>query len=1848
MSTDSTESANLFEEIDSLILSDTFITWFNTTNEIIAAINPLRVYDVIGGVGIKESRSGGTITLSIDDGPGIKGIDNLATGEKQFTLDFIELGTLDNTDGVANPDDDDIFCVETNVSGTESILKKVTADSILAPTIKGDHTFQGTITFDSGIVFDNGFITLRGQSTEEKLGIEVDLTDDTGEHKQWFYNDDFDAWVSNVSLGVSAAGFISTRTGGGDEAIFTFKAEAEAQKDVVLEFRTGDNIGTEPPTAVDSWYIAARGSGTNPHSLEFALEDYEDLGTEDAGYNIVMSLERDDTTATTTHKARFHDKVFFENIEENEQFAQSYTGDAKIVPLTSSDGFLSDTWFNRRTETNFDSTGPDGLAVGMAVTYNSSGKLIPAQADSISTSNVVGIIETIIGGKAIYNARGDFDGIYGSATLIPGQLYYLDPDVKGGVTPNIPTKTGHCIRPLFMATDSDSGVINIENWGREIDITPRSVAGRIAIVTPNFEKTVGSNGGPVKAGDVVRFLRNTEISDNTDVATDTDSTASTDVFDTDSTAYNSVDDLDTNGDDPVRVWENVKIVKASAADFTSSLAIGVVENIIDYKDNDGVVKEHAVVVIRGEIDTTAMFTRHGGLDAGGLYFLDDDTNNKGGITVTPPTEVGTVTKVVMHGMGTNTAFVDIESSNKINGFFKTNTITTTQFKDTTEDPMSVGDVVRFEFVDDTDTGEEFSRAVKAQADTPENSKAIGVVARIIDVTPRILQISTFGEEDGLTGLVPGTEYYLSATTAGAITETKPSGENSVVRKIGVASGTGDFFVNIGTVEAPEAVVDSVPDQEKFRTSNFASSIDVGDWVRYEGTQIVRADAFQLDHSMVVGVCTERYTENGTTYITVVTKGYVENLYPQAPLTAGFIYYLSASPDSGTLTEELPVQGNSIRKRCFIATTTTSGYVDIGSSIQLDATERICFEEEYYTSDVAIGHFVKYEKFTPAVDDTDSTAIDTDGTDAICRHVGSDGKLFYDGDPSTLTNFGITDGFFNHPDLDDFWEYMGTEQTDEFNCPCEAIEYVENAVAYIAANGGPSFSASGMKEKLLYVPFAHSDAFEYNTGWQNTGFLLSDYEATCDCDTDGSCPDDTCVQNSVRVTVVSGIKDDNVKYYYPDGPDTDEVATDGTEIEDSTGTDIVDGTDEIGNIFAIDGVHKKEINLGRNKTYLIYTNVGASHRFALSTTPDGIHGGGIEYTKGVRHTGQYSDPTKSYIDFDVPPDAPDTLYYYCVNHPKMGGKINITDVCTEERVYSRLTRCNVAFTQENATSSGTNCVGLVESFHNNKAVVVTQGKTMPIYQELLAGALYYISPESTGNVTRTRPNNPFHYIKPVMVATGSTRGIVNIGADYKLGIKDTDFYLYSNSPLLNVGEICSVVNGVLVPSYGQAVDGNPGIYNPLGIVTGKQQWGSTYLFAIRTHGLVGGFANLGLASGTSLWIATGSSNAGGFRTSEPSTPGTVATRIGTVASSTSININIGTPKIIENTVGTSLTYDTSVAVVQQEILTGTVTQRYNRSESNSLNPYVVLTTSSGGKLQIPDGCFALIEGSVQAMSHDGNVAWSSNLVTSNNQQYKIDIAVLHDSEASNKVVDDTDDEENSGIEKLWMMSATSNTNANWESQKTRQVNLGISRKTSGDNTDDYTANPFSIQLELSMDPNRNYDAEMGENTDGTDVLDNAVLNNTSTHYTGDAFLDIICKGDDVHNYNFVANMKVTIVRKPQDTELTDLATDIIETVWWPCGSDHFESTDLTDSDPTADGCPDSLCTTTALGWCLITDDRNFVEDEGTTSCAACMSIAASGVPAVFVLKDSDVSPKQSCIQVDTDGNVTIDCPTDDTD
>ena len=89
----------------------------------------------------------------------------------------------------------------------------------------------------------------------------------------------------------------------------------------------------------------------------------------------------------------------------------------------------------------------------------------------------------------------------------------------------------------------------------------------------------------------------------------------------------------------------------------------------------------------------------------------------------------------------------------------------------------------------------------------------------------------------------------------------------------------------------------------------------------------------------------------------------------------------------------------------------------------------------------------------------------------------------------------------------------------------------------------------------------------------------------------------------------------------------------------------------GNRYYIDGVLQATLTLSEGQTYVFNWSAATSHPLRFSTTSDGTHGGGSEYTTGV-----VKDDSAYTTQITVANSAP-TLYYYCQNHPNMGGQIN---------------------------------------------------------------------------------------------------------------------------------------------------------------------------------------------------------------------------------------------------------------------------------------------------------------------------------------------------------------------------------------------------------------------------------------------------------------------------------------------------------------------------------------------------------------------------------------------------------------
>ena len=101
----------------------------------------------------------------------------------------------------------------------------------------------------------------------------------------------------------------------------------------------------------------------------------------------------------------------------------------------------------------------------------------------------------------------------------------------------------------------------------------------------------------------------------------------------------------------------------------------------------------------------------------------------------------------------------------------------------------------------------------------------------------------------------------------------------------------------------------------------------------------------------------------------------------------------------------------------------------------------------------------------------------------------------------------------------------------------------------------------------------------------------------------------------------------------------------------------------GNKYFIDGVQQDTVSLAEGYTYKFdqADSSNGTHPLRFSTTSDGTHNSGSEYTTGVTTAGTPGS-SGAYTQITVATSAP-TLYYYCTNHSGMGGQANTVEANT---------------------------------------------------------------------------------------------------------------------------------------------------------------------------------------------------------------------------------------------------------------------------------------------------------------------------------------------------------------------------------------------------------------------------------------------------------------------------------------------------------------------------------------------------------------------------------------------------------
>lgn len=134
---------------------------------------------------------------------------------------------------------------------------------------------------------------------------------------------------------------------------------------------------------------------------------------------------------------------------------------------------------------------------------------------------------------------------------------------------------------------------------------------------------------------------------------------------------------------------------------------------------------------------------------------------------------------------------------------------------------------------------------KAQASSAANAEVVGVVESTLDSNTFV--IVYYGEIRGLTGLTATTVYFLSASTAGALTATPPTDTGTVVKPVLVAGSSTEANVinHVGTVNGGNNLVNLDAVQPVGSIHEYAGTTPPNNWLLCDGSAVSRTAYSEL-------------------------------------------------------------------------------------------------------------------------------------------------------------------------------------------------------------------------------------------------------------------------------------------------------------------------------------------------------------------------------------------------------------------------------------------------------------------------------------------------------------------------------------------------------------------------------------------------------------------------------------------------------------------------------------------------------------------------------------------------------------------------------------------------------------------------------------------------------------------------------------------------------------------------------------------------------------------------------------------------------------------------------------------
>lgn len=563
--------------IQPLVLSDTFNTWFDRTNEIIQSASAINVYDVAVGsthggllreTGCSAGYYNGVVTLSVNPGAGIGiGVPTFTNNYNKVIIDAIRLEDL-GTGASSNPATDD-YVIISDISdtrqGSAGTPKRTSAMRMLPDTVvfgddgNGSFTIQGDVNIigNLNVQDDISYIDSNDLRIEDKLielayaryaQFTVSGTGLTGTSftvgLTAFYHDSIDpptsanattiGQVSNWSVapsGTTGSMRISSFTEGGIDditnggylvvtgasylqsmTVSSLTSGVDFYSDDLLEpagldvkgasgdkyfvwwkrspygqiwngFFSNTNLGV---TGSDNYIVSSKfasygyGAADDTFTYYGAGDSYtkygvgEQLsmwhsatGADGITFGVVYSGSTGPAVYPNTPVTNW---VKWFNADQLDGAHGLTTATPWSIPVSLDDGRLHEDWIRADAiRKRFCQTG-HAFVTGHVIRFDVDGTLTFAQANTEQNAEVIGMVESVSGDcfsvvtKGFISGLTNGGGLAGVYPLVTGNVYYLHPDVGGGLISN-PDGGAYAIQPgevrkaVFLSTGYNKGYV---------------------------------------------------------------------------------------------------------------------------------------------------------------------------------------------------------------------------------------------------------------------------------------------------------------------------------------------------------------------------------------------------------------------------------------------------------------------------------------------------------------------------------------------------------------------------------------------------------------------------------------------------------------------------------------------------------------------------------------------------------------------------------------------------------------------------------------------------------------------------------------------------------------------------------------------------------------------------------------------------------------------------------------------------------------------------------------------------------------------------------------------------------------------------------------------------------------------------------------------------------------------------------------------------------------------------------------------------------------------------------------------------------------------------------------------